>query len=80
MMAVMSAYDPSYRSANKPADNVAFEGCFPNYFGSWIFCAYSVRIHGMSFTISETLVSSWFVSIKIVHCHCTGYSNYTILT
>ncbi|CAN7035053.1 unnamed protein product [Brassica oleracea var. botrytis] len=27
MMAVMSAYDPSYRSASKPADNVAFEGC-----------------------------------------------------
>ncbi|KAJ0232572.1 Sister chromatid cohesion protein SCC2 [Hirschfeldia incana] len=26
MMAVMSAYDPSYRSASKPADNVAFEG------------------------------------------------------
>ncbi|KAH0907303.1 hypothetical protein HID58_039130 [Brassica napus] len=36
MMAVMSAYDPSYRSASKPADNVAFEGCFPIYFGSWI--------------------------------------------
>ncbi|CAA7031303.1 unnamed protein product [Microthlaspi erraticum] len=26
MMAVMSAYDPSYRTASKPADNVAFEG------------------------------------------------------
>ncbi|KAL0681088.1 hypothetical protein Bca4012_047935 [Brassica carinata] len=26
MMAVMSAYDPSYRSASKPTDNVAFEG------------------------------------------------------
>ncbi|KAL1205894.1 Sister chromatid cohesion protein SCC2 [Cardamine amara subsp. amara] len=26
MMAVMSAYDPSYRTASKPADNMAFEG------------------------------------------------------
>ncbi|CAN8236312.1 unnamed protein product [Cochlearia groenlandica] len=26
MMAVMSAYDPSYRTASKPADNVALEG------------------------------------------------------
>lgn len=30
MMGVMSAYDPSYRTASKPADNVAFEGCFSN--------------------------------------------------
>lgn len=34
MMAVMSAYDPSYRTASKPADNVAFEGCFSDYFGN----------------------------------------------
>jgi len=27
-MAVMSAYDPSYRTGSKPAENLAFEGWF----------------------------------------------------
>ncbi|KAL0647848.1 hypothetical protein Bca4012_046139 [Brassica carinata] len=57
MMAVMSAYDPSYRSASKPADNVAFEGCFPIYFG--VGCAVHILYSAWHvIPISRTLVLS----------------------
>lgn len=64
MMAVMSAYDPSYRSASKPADNVAFEGCFPIYFG--VGCAVHILYSAWHvIPISRTLVLSLSVSSKI---------------